>query len=74
MLSKRGAELVFLAILTAVIALCCGLVASIAWFGIDAHLVTRTTKAALLGWLVAFPVALLCSGKLRSFAMSLSKS
>lgn len=72
MLSKRGSDLLFLALLVLIAAACCALVLSIAWFGLDSNLLARTLKATALGWLVAFPVALLLSGKLRRLTTRLS--
>ena len=73
MLSKRGSDILFLALLILIAAACCALVLSIAWFGVDSYLLARTLKATALGWLVAFPVTLLLSGKLRSVASALSR-
>jgi len=73
MLSKRGSDLLFLALLTLIIAACCALILSIAWFGLNSYLPARTLKATALGWLVGFPVALLLSGPLRKGTTSLSR-
>jgi len=73
MLSKRGSDLLFLALLTLIIAACCALVLSIAWFGLNSYLFSRFLKATLLGWLVAFPVTLLLGGKLRSITSTLTR-
>lgn len=72
MLSKRGSDLLFLALLVLTAAFCCALVLSIAWFGLDSYLLARTLKATALGWLVAFPVTLLLSGGLRRFTARFS--
>jgi hypothetical protein len=73
MLSKRGSDLLFLALLTLIMAACCALVVSIAWFGLNSYLFSRVLKATALGWLVGFPVALLLGGTLRSFTARLSR-
>jgi len=73
MLSKRGSDLLFLALLTLLIAACCALVLSISWFGINSYLLARTLKATALGWLVGFPVALLLSGTVRRFTTRLAR-
>ncbi|MBX3390826.1 MAG: hypothetical protein KF691_15360 [Phycisphaeraceae bacterium] len=73
MLSKRGAELVFLALLSLIVAACSAVVLSIAWFGLDSHLPARTFKATALGWLVGFPVALLAVGSIRWLTARLAR-
>lgn len=73
MLSKRGAEVVYLALLSLIIAGCSAVVLSIAWFGLDASFPGRTIKATALGWLVGFPVALLVVGSLRRFTARLAR-
>ncbi|MBX3378463.1 MAG: hypothetical protein KF805_00080 [Phycisphaeraceae bacterium] len=73
MLSKRGSELLFLALLTLIVAACCALVLSIAWFGLDSYLPGRTIKATALGWLVGFPVTLLFAGSVRRFTSRLAR-
>ncbi|MGH7243177.1 MAG: DUF2798 domain-containing protein [Phycisphaerales bacterium] len=73
MLSKRGAELLFLALLAAIIAACCAMVLSITWFGLDSRLFSRWLKATALGWLVGFPVALLFAGAVRRLTMRFAR-
>lgn len=73
MLSKRGSDILFLALLILIAAACCAVVLSIAWFGLDSYLLARTLKATALGWLVAFPVTLLLSGRLRSVTAALTR-
>ena len=68
MLSKRGGEVLYLGLLTLAIAGVCGLVLSIAWFGLDGRLFSRWIRAALVGWVAAFPCGLLIAGWLRRVA------
>lgn len=73
MLSKRGAELLFLALLCLIVAACTALVLAIAWFGVDSSLPGRTLRATLMGWLVGFPVALLLAGWVRRLTGRLAR-
>lgn len=68
MLSKRGGDILFLALLTLLIAGVTTLVLCIAWFGLDGRTISRWARGMTVGWIASFPTALLLSGFLRSAA------
>ncbi len=73
MLSKRGANVVYLGLLTLVIAGVAALVLVIVQAGVDSHLPTRWGRAWAVAWIASFPTALLFAGALRRFADGLAR-
>lgn len=73
MLSRRGANVLFVFLLSGSMAAIMSLAMTIVNTGVDAHLVARWLRNFLIAWLIAFPSALLVVPPIRRFVDSFVK-
>ncbi|HEX8876880.1 MAG TPA: DUF2798 domain-containing protein [Phycisphaerales bacterium] len=73
MLSRRGASVLFILLFSGALAGVVSLANVVMVAGVDAQLVSRWLRHAAIGWLVAFPTAMLIAGPLRRGADALVK-
>ena len=73
MLSRRGANVLFVLLLSGTMAAIMSLAMTIVNTGVDARLVARWLRNFLIAWLIAFPSALLLVQPIRRFTDGLTK-
>lgn len=73
MLSRRGANTLFVLLLSGAMAAIMSLAMTIVNTGVDAHLIARWLRNFLLAWLIAFPTALLIVPPIRRFTDAMMK-
>jgi hypothetical protein len=73
MLSRRGANVLFVLVLSGAMAAIMSLAMTIVHSGVDASLVSRWLRSFLIAWLIAFPSALLIVPPIRRFTDSFVK-
>ncbi|MBY0113463.1 MAG: DUF2798 domain-containing protein [Phycisphaerales bacterium] len=71
MLSRRGANIVFVLMLSGAMAAIMSLAMTIINTGVDGHLMARWLRNFVIAWMIAFPSALLLVPPIRRFADSM---